>query len=70
MCICMPPINNVWTLETVCSCISHLKKTKSLLYSIPGFAGGARETGEQCEEIWCCDPSTSERVSSVSVRLT
>lgn len=32
-----------------------------------GFAGGAGETGEQSQKVWCCDTPTTERMSPLSV---
>lgn len=32
-----------------------------------GFAGGAGETGEQSQKVWCCDTPTTKRMSPLSV---
>ena len=32
-----------------------------------GFTGGAGETGEQSQKVWCCHTSTTKRMSPLSV---
>lgn len=42
-------------------------KYSLLLMSVcKGFAGGAGETGEQSQKVWCCDTPTAKRMSPLS----